>query len=174
MKRSRKHIDFSPHMTLWASKCSLPPPPSIKRNKPGRVMRCVPYWLSRRPPCFSKLESSVSEIFGGFYMRSRISIRGCFRPSIGPSVGPSVGTFVRPSICRFVCRSHKSWISEKWAEFFQNSTRNMKLSHLTDNWETNTRQDCQNASDVRTPSDLFLGANGRTKKWIDKPFPGDK
>ena len=59
-------------------------------------------------------------------MRSRISIRGCVRPSVGPSVRPSVGP------------SHTSWISEKWAEFEQNSIRNEKVSHLKDDSKTST------------------------------------
>ena len=40
-------------------------------------------------------------------MRSRISIRGCVRPSVRPS--------------------HTSWISEKWAEIEQNSIRNKTM-----------------------------------------------
>ena len=56
-------------------------------------------------------------------MRSRISIRGCVRRSVGPSVR----------------RSHTSWISEKWAEFEQNSIRNKKVCHLKDYSKTSTR-----------------------------------
>ena len=73
-------------------------------------------------------------------MRSRISIRGCVRPSVRPSVG----------------RSHTSWISEKWAEFEQNSIRTMKLSHLKDDSKTSTLAVRQNASVVRTLFDLFF------------------
>ena len=61
-------------------------------------------------------------------MRSRISIRGCVRPS--------------------VCRSHTSWFSEKWAEFEQNCSRNIELAHFKDNSETSTRADRQTASDI--------------------------
>ena len=58
-------------------------------------------------------------------MRSRISIRGCVRPSVGPSVRPLVGP------------SHTSWISKKWAEFEQNSiTRKYAI------WKTIQRQIC--------------------------------
>ena len=48
-------------------------------------------------------------------------------PSVRRSVGPSVG------------RSHTSWISEKWAEFEQNSIGNKKVCHLKDYSKTSTR-----------------------------------
>ena len=69
-------------------------------------------------------------------------------PSVGPSVRPSVGPSVRPS--------HTSWISEKWAEFEQNSIRNKKVCHLKGDSKTSTRAIRQNASVVRTPFDLFV------------------
>ena len=81
-------------------------------------------------------------------MRSRISIRGYVRRSVRPSVRPSVGPSVRPS--------HTSWISEKWADFEQNSVRNMRLCHLKDNSETSTLADRQNASVVWTLFNLFV------------------
>ena len=76
-------------------------------------------------------------------------------PSVRPSVGPSVGPSVRPS--------HTSWISEKWADFEQNSVRNMRLCHLKDNSETSTLADRQNASVVWT---LFNLLNLLTDKHI--------
>ena len=51
-------------------------------------------------------------------MRSRISIRGCVRPSVG--------------------RSHTSWIFEKWAKSEQNSIRTKKVCHLKDYSKTST------------------------------------
>ena len=69
-----------------------------------------------------------------------MSIRGCVRPSVGPSVGPS----------------HTSWISEKRAEFEQNSIRNKKVCHLENESKTSTRAVSQNASVVRTLFDLFI------------------
>ena len=64
-----------------------------------------------------------------------------------PSVGPSVGRSVRPS--------HTSWISEKGAEFEQNSIRNKKVCHLKDDSKTSTQAVSENASIVRTLFDLF-------------------
>ena len=64
--------------------------------------------------------------------------------------------FIRRSVSLSVCRSHTSWISEISNILTKNSTKNMKLYHLKDNSETSTRADRQNASDVWTPSDLFL------------------
>ena len=58
-----------------------------------------------------------------FQMRSRISIRGCVRRSVGWSFR----------------RSQTSWISEKRAEFEQNSIRNKKVCHLKDYSKTSTR-----------------------------------
>ena len=73
------------------------------------------------------------------------------RPSVRPSIGPSVHRSVRP----LVRRSHSSWISEKLAEFEQNSIRNKKVCHLKDDSKTSTRAVSQNASVVRTLFDLF-------------------
>ena len=50
-------------------------------------------------------------------MRSRISIRGFVCPSICPSICP----IICPSVSLSVCPSPTTWISEKWAEFEQNS-----------------------------------------------------
>jgi len=69
-------------------------------------------------------------------MRSRIYIRGCVCPSVRPS--------------------HTSWISEKWADFEQNSVRNMKLCHWKDNSEASTLADRQDASVVWTLFNLFF------------------
>ena len=66
-----------------------------------------------------------------FQMRSRISIRGHVRLSVGTSVRTSVG--------RSVGRSHTKWISEKWAEFEPNSISTKKVCHLKDYSKTNTR-----------------------------------
>ena len=108
-------------------------------------------------------------------MRSRISIRGSVRPSVRPSVrrsvrpsvGPSVRRSVRPSVGPSVGPSHTSWISEKWAEFEQNSIRNKKVCHLEDDSKTSTRAVSQNASVVRTLFDLFYTClDGLQKRWI--------
>ena len=98
-------------------------------------------------------------------MRSRISIRGVsVHSSVSPllrwfvrqSVGPAVRPSVRPSVRRSIRRSHTSWNFEKWAEFEQNSIRNIKLCHLKDDSKTSTRAVNQNASVVRTLFDLFF------------------
>ena len=89
-------------------------------------------------------------------MRSRISIRGCVCLSVRRSVRPS----------------HMSWISEKWADFEQNSVRNIRLCHLKDNSETSTLADRQNASVVWTlfnlfsPSSSFLPVSFRHLFWL--------
>ena len=65
-------------------------------------------------------------------MRSRISIRGCVRPSVRPSV-------------RLPVESHMSWISEKSdlrGELEQNGTRNMKLYHYRTHLMSDLRQTC--------------------------------
>ena len=66
-------------------------------------------------------------------MRSRISIRGCVRPSVRPS--------------------HTSWISEKWTKFEQNSIKNKKVCHWKDDSKTSTVQ--EHASVVQTLLDLL-------------------
>ena len=87
-------------------------------------------------------------------MRSRISIRRYVRPSVCRSVRLSVRPSVQPSVTdELNFWYEKSNISTKME---QNSTKNMKLYHLRDNSETSTWADRQNASDVWTPSDLFL------------------
>ena len=45
-----------------------------------------------------EVEIAKSQIEIVFQMRSRISIRGYVRPSVGRSVGPSVGRLVGPSV----------------------------------------------------------------------------
>ena len=76
--------------------------------------------------------------------------------SEGVSVRQSVCRSIRPSVGRSIPRSHNSWISEKWAEFEQNSIRNEIVCHLKDNSKTSTRAVCENASVVRTLFDLLL------------------
>ena len=84
----------------------------------------------------------LNEIF--FHDTNFVIFLRCVEPSVHPSVGPSVHW------------SHTSWISEKWAEFEQNSIRNKILCHLKDNLKTSTRGVLENASVVWTLFDLFF------------------
>lgn len=76
-------------------------------------------------------------------MCPRISIYKWVRPLDGPSVHRSVGPSVSLSHTIF----EKFDISTKME---QNSIKNMKICHLHDNSETNTRADRQKESDART------------------------
>ena len=71
-------------------------------------------------------------------------------------VCPFVGRSVRLSVRLSVTHKLNFWKSNDLTKIEQNSTKNMKLFHLKDNSETSTQADRQNASDVWTPSDLFL------------------
>ena len=75
--------------------------------------------------------------------------------SVGLLVHRSVSLSVNLSLDPLVSLSHTGWISKKWVDFEQNSTKNKKLYYLKDNSRTSMRADRQNASDVCTLTDLL-------------------
>ena len=88
-------------------------------------------------------------------MCSPISIRGYVRPSDNPSVS----WLVR----RLISQSHMSWISEKWAQFEQNSIRNK----IDCDSKTSTGTVCENPFPSSHGSNFWL-SSFHIKTWHSK------